>query len=134
MLLELHHWRNSPRGRGLRRLADLVGGFGDRDGRNLRSGARANRLLQRFLNGDGIAECRQFEIIKTRAADFDATVIKDAPEKILNELHFLNCAELQVVCRAANETTAIDEPLIGDADFRGPDAVHYGNERGKGHK
>ena len=126
MLLELHHWRNSPRGRGLRRLADLVGGFGDRDGRNLRSGARANRLLQRFLNGDGIAECRQFEIIKTRAADFDATVIKDAPEKILNELHFLNCAELQVVCRAANETTAIDEPLIGDADFRGPDAYIMG--------
>ena len=58
--------------------------------------------------GDGIAECRQFEIIKTRAADFDATVIKDASEKILNEPHFLNCAELQVVCRAA-ETTAIDE-------------------------
>ena len=49
MLFELHHWRNFPRGRGLCRLADLVG---DRDGRNLRSGARANRLLQRFLNGE----------------------------------------------------------------------------------
>ena len=132
MLLELRHWRNSPRGRGLRRLADLVGGFGDRDGRNLRSGARADRLLQRFLNGNGIAECRQSEIIKTRAADFDATVIKDAPKKSLTS----RTSSIALSCRSFAERRMSNHgyrarPLIGDADFRGPDAVHYGNERGR---